>query len=95
MSEKANITMLFPKHLFWDFNYSQLDIEDDMSVIIPRALYNTSEQSFDIDIAKLESLYSRDRILNELMNTTELISNEVCRLVALRYRVKVFYRFRK
>jgi len=87
--------MLFPKHLFWDLKYSQLNIEEDMSMIIPRALYNTTEQSFSEDISKLESLYSKDLILQVLKSTTELISNEVCRLVAQRYGVKTFYRFVK
>jgi len=95
MSEKVSISALFPKHLFWDFNYSQLSIEEDMDVIVPRALYNTTEESFNDDISKLETLYSKDHILNELKSTTELISNEVCRLVAQRYNVRIFYRFKK
>ncbi len=95
MRKKVNISTLFPKHLFWDFNYSQLNIEEDMSVIIPRALYRTTEQSFDEDISKLETLYSKDRILDVLRHTTELISNEVCKLVSRRYEVKIFYRFSK
>lgn len=60
----------------------QLDAEKDQSLIIPRALYMTNEESFDADIKKLESIYSRDEILINFKKTKERISNRVCEMVA-------------
>lgn len=87
--------MLFPKHLFWDMNYEHLNSERDKDIIIPRALYMTNRQTFNQDIQKLEQLYTPTQIVNYLRATKELISNEICELVAKRYNVPVFYRFSK
>lgn len=84
---------MFPKHLFWDMDYSKLSYEEDRDIIIPRALFVTTKETFDTDIAKLERIYSRDTILNTLRNTKERINNELCMLVSKRYDVVVFYRY--
>jgi len=89
----ATIPSVFPKHLFWDQDYSQLDAERDRDIIIPRALFFTDNRSFSDDIAKLEKFYRPQQIVQELRNTKELISNEVCAMVAERYSVPLFRRF--
>lgn len=71
---------------------SQLNAERDKDVIIPRALYFTNRQSFQADISRLETLYTQQEILFQLRNTKELISNEVCSMVAERYHVLPFRR---
>jgi len=91
----SNITSIFPKHLFWDVDMSKLDINRDKDLIIPRALYMTTAESFDTDIVKLESLYTHEQIVQELKLTKEKISNEVCKMVADRYEVPLFARFQK
>jgi hypothetical protein len=49
------------------------------------ALYTTTESTFSEDISRLERLYKRTEIVNELKSTKERISNKVCTTVALRY----------
>lgn len=93
MKRAVDISKMFPKHLFWDVDMNMLELEEDKDLIIPRALYATTESSFDSDIAKLEQLYTRAQIVNELKGTKEMISNLVCRLVGKRYHIKEFLRF--
>ncbi|WP_154859698.1 DUF6922 domain-containing protein [Cyclobacterium xiamenense] len=95
MKKKINIAKVFPKHLFWDMDHSALDFERDKDIIIPRALFATTPETFDTDIVTLEKLYSRKQILKHLKTTKERISNEVCRLVANRYDVGIFFRFKQ
>jgi hypothetical protein len=92
---EKHIPDIFPKHLFWDVDYSGLDVERDRSFIIPRALYATTVATFVDDIEKLENLYTKEEILKELRHTREFISNRVCELVADRYQVPVFHRFKR
>lgn len=95
MKQKVNIASIFAKYLFWDMDYSKLNSEADKDIIIPRAMYATTLESFENDILKLESIYSKKDILNHLKNTKELISNEVCTMVSQRYNVASFSRFKK
>lgn len=88
-----NITSIFPKHVFWDMDYSKLSYKEDKDIIIPRALYATTKDTFDTDIIRLEEIYSKKLILKTLRNTKERISNEICKLVSKRYNVAVFYRY--
>lgn len=53
---KSSLIDLFPKHLFWDIDYSKLSIKANKEIIIPRALFSTNINSFDNDITKLETL---------------------------------------
>lgn len=94
MKRSIKVSEYFPKHLFWDVDLDKLQLELDKDLIIPRALFATTENTFDTDIKKLEKLYSHSEILNELKNTRESISNQVCELVALRYHVPQFHRFK-
>jgi len=94
MPAKKRIADIFPRHLFWDVNMAALDIERDKGLIIPRALFATNQDTFNSDIKKLEALYSKSTILEELKATSETISNDVCEWVAQRYHVPVFYRWR-
>lgn len=94
MKQKVNISTIFPKHLFWDMDYNKLNLEEDKDIIIPRAMYVTTSDSFENDILRLESIYSKKEILNYLKNTKELISNEVCMLVSKRYNTTPFSRFK-
>jgi hypothetical protein len=93
MVKQNNISKIFPKHLFWDVDMTCLDLEKDKDLIIPRALFATTTETFQSDILKLESLYPKTQILQELKTTKERISNQVCTLVARRYHVKNFARF--
>ncbi len=88
-----DITKIFPKHLFWDMDYSKLSIKRDKDIIIPRALYTTTKDTFTKDIATLERLYSKQEILFCLKHTKERISNKTCVLVAEKYNVTPFYRY--
>ncbi|TRX05075.1 DUF6922 domain-containing protein [Flavobacterium gawalongense] len=94
MKEKVNIATIFPKHLFWDMDHSKLNLSRDKDIIIPRALFATTTETFVTDIEKLEQFYSKSDILKHLKNTKERISNKVCELVAKRYDVKTFARFK-
>ena len=74
-------------------DYTKLDLSKDKAIIIPRALYATTPETFETDILKLESLYSAKDIVKYLKLTTENVSNKVCISVAKRYNVKPFLRF--
>lgn len=93
MNKSVNIATIFPKHLFWDMDYSKLNLSKDKSIIIPRALFATTRETFETDIQKLEELYSTKDIVKYLKLTTENISNKVCISVAKRYNVIPFIRF--
>lgn len=58
-------------------DYSKLNPQKDKGIIIPRAMYVTTSDSFEEDILRLERLYSKDDILNYLTNNKELISNDL------------------
>lgn len=75
-------------------DYNKLSFKRDKHIIIPRALLDTTNDTFAEDILKLESLYSKKEIVDILKSTKELISNEVCLLIAARYKVTPFYRFK-
>lgn len=75
-------------------DYHKLHSEKDKDIIIPRAMYATTADSFEDDIQKLERIYSEKDILNYLKNTKEIISNEVCALVSKRYNATSFSRFK-
>ncbi|HZJ37116.1 MAG TPA: hypothetical protein VFD29_10885 [Gillisia sp.] len=93
MGKKQNIADIFPKHLFWDVDMNKLDFKRDKYLIIPKALFATTEVTFVNDIEHLENFYSKTEILNTLKKTKELISNTVCELVAKRYHSEKFFRF--
>jgi len=93
VNKSVNIAVIFPKHLFWDMDHSKLNLSRDKDIIIPRALYATTPDTFETDIKKLEDLYSSKMIVKYLKQTTENISNKVCLLVAKRYNVEPFVRF--
>jgi hypothetical protein len=56
MKNKVNIATIFPKHLFWDMDYDKLNLEKDKAIIIPRAMYATTPDTFEQDIKRLEQL---------------------------------------
>lgn len=58
MKQKVNISNIFPKYLFWDMDYDKLNPQKDKNIIIPRAMYVTTSESFEEDILRLESLYT-------------------------------------
>lgn len=95
MKRQTDITTIFPKYLFWDMDYSKLHLKKDKDIIIPRAMYATTSETFDEDIQRLENLYTSSEIVTFLKNTKELISNEVCALVSKRYNIPVFARFKQ
>ena len=72
---------------------SRLSVKKDKSIIIPRALFATTDASFEHDIIKLEKFYSHTDIIFVLKNTKEHISNKVCSLVAKRYNSAPFLRY--
>ncbi|MDR6968191.1 hypothetical protein J2X31_002206 [Flavobacterium arsenatis] len=93
MKQKVNIATIFPKHLFWDIDYNKLNLDRDKAIIIPRAMYATTTDTFEQDIKRLEQLYTPAVIIKYLKNTKENISNKVCISVAKRYNVKPFLRY--
>jgi hypothetical protein len=95
MKESINIATIFPKHLFWDMDHSKLHLYLDKDIIIPRALYATTPDTFEEDILKLEELYPAEIIVKYLKETKERISNEVCLMVSKRYNITIFKRFNK
>lgn len=95
MNKSVNIAAVFPKYLFWDMDINTLSLDTDKDIIIPRALFATTKDSFSVDIARLEQFYSKTQILKYLKSTKERISNEVCAMVANRYNVPVFARFKQ
>lgn len=72
---------------------SKLSLKRDKNIIIPRALYATTKDSFIKDIKVLEEYYSKSEIIDILKHTKENISNQVCELVSKRYHTKTFYRY--
>jgi site-specific recombinase XerD len=72
---------------------NRLSIKRDKNIIIPRALYSTTKESFEQDIKVLEEYYCREDILQVLRLTKENISNQVCELISQRYNTKPFYRY--
>ena len=72
---------------------NKLSIKRDKDIIIPRALYATTKDSFPKDIEVLEAFYSKRDIVDILKHTKENISNQVCELVSKRYHTKPFYRY--
>ena len=94
MNLDKKVATIFPKHLFWDMDYNKLNLKTDLDIIIPRAMYATTKNTFDQDIEKLEQFYTKEQIIEHLKNTKELISNQVCVLVSKRYNVEQFYRFK-
>lgn len=93
MNKSVNIATIFPKHLFWDMDPNKLNLSRDKSIIIPRALFSTTPETFETDNKKLEALYSGKDIVKYLKLTTENISNKVCLSVSKRYNIKPFLRF--
>jgi len=94
VNKSVNIATIFPKHLFWDMDHSKLHLSRDADIIIPRALFATNEETFSKDISILEQFYTKNIILKNLKITKERISNEVCEMVAKRYNVPPFARFK-
>ena len=76
-------------------DHSKLHLSRDADIIIPRALFATNEETFATDISILEQYYSKNTILKYLKITKERISNEVCAMVAKRYNVPTFARFKQ
>jgi hypothetical protein len=76
-------------------DHSKLNLSRDKDIIIPRALFATNEETFATDIIRLEQFYSKNIILKYLKTTKERISNEVCAMVAKRYNVPTFARFKQ
>ena len=93
VSKNANILEILPRESFWDMKFDQLKADRDRSLIVPRALYFTTPQTFDRDIERLEKIYNKTEILKELKSTKEPLSNKLLALVASRYHVPVFNRF--
>lgn len=94
MKKNLNISSFFPKHLFWDIDMAALSIEADKDLIIARAFYATTEESFEQVISILENLYSKEEIILTLQQTKERISNKVCLLVSQKYAIEPFLRYR-
>jgi hypothetical protein len=95
MKQSVNIATIFSKHLFWNMDHSKISISRDKDIIIPRSLFATNQETFPTDIVKLEHYYSKTLILKHLKTTKERISNEVCAMVAKRYNVPTFTRFKR
>jgi hypothetical protein len=75
-------------------DHSKLSLKKDKETIIPRALLATTKETFNTDILNLEKVYSEEVILSTLQKTKQRISNNVCAMVAKRYNVAIFYRYK-
>lgn len=93
LKQRIDISKVFPKYAFWDMDSSKLSIKRDKAIIIPRALYATTKDSFPKDIKVLEAFYSKKEIVDILKHTKENISNQLCELVSQRYHTEPFYRY--
>jgi len=93
LSRRIDISKVFPEYVFWDMDSSKLSLKRDKYIIIPRALYATTKDTFPKDITVLESYYSKREIVDILKHTKENISNQVCELVSKRYNTTPFYRY--
>lgn len=93
VKKNVNIEEILPRESFWDIRVDQLNADRDRALIVPRALYFTTPQTFDRDIKRLEKIYNKTEILKELKSTKEPLSNKLLALVASRYHVPVFKRF--
>ena len=94
MKAQQRISDILPKYLFWDMNIDALDLKKDKDIIIPRALFATTPDTFSNDIKRLEKVYSKTEIVKELKYTKERISNKVCSMVSERYHILPFARFK-
>lgn len=94
LKTEINIATIAPKQVFWDMDISQLSIKEDKTLIIPRMLLSTTKETFPKDITNLEKAYSTKEIYNVLKSTKERISNNVCRMVAIRYNKPTFLRYK-
>ena len=74
MKQNVNIAAIFPKYLFWDMDYSKLNPTRDKDIIIPRAMYATTEDTFEDDIKKLDiELKAWGEPLTELLQNNEKV----------------------
>lgn len=58
-------------------DYSKLSLRKDKGIIIPRALFASTKETFVTDIERLENFYSTKEILDTLKSTRERISNNM------------------
>jgi hypothetical protein len=93
VNKNVKIAEILPKHSFWDMKVEQLDAQRDIAVIVPRALFFTTPETFEKDIELLEKIYNKSEIVRNLKATKEPISNKIFELVANRYHVATFRRF--
>jgi len=93
ITNSISVSDIFPEYLFWEHKIELLDFANHIDLIIPRALYFTTKETFESNISRLEKIYPPKDILKCIQNTKEMISNEVCELVAKRYNVPVKFRF--
>ncbi len=94
MESKLDLTTICPMHCFWDIDMNKLDIIKDKFFLIPRALHFTKEDTFEKDIIVLEQFYTQEDIVRSLKSTTEKISNNICWMVAARYNIEKFSRWK-
>jgi len=59
-----SVVDVFPKHHFWEYKIDMLDFKKDKELIIPRALYLSDKASFEKDVKKLETIYSKKEIIS-------------------------------
>ncbi len=95
MRQIVNLAPILSKYLFWDMDFRKLSPQQDKNIIVPRASYATTCDSFQEDIERLKKLYTKKEILDHLKNTKELISNKFGALVCKRYHTTPFVRFKK
>lgn len=94
LNTTVHISSIAQKHSFWDMNINKLSLQKDKQLIIPRVLMSTNEQTFQKDITSLERAYAPQEIYTVLKNTKERISNELCKMIAQRYKKPTFLRYK-
>lgn len=81
MKQIVNLAPILSQISFLGYGFYKLSPHQDKDIMIPRAMYATTRDSYEEDIERLERLYTKKEILEHLKNTKELISNEVGALV--------------
>jgi hypothetical protein len=74
MKKAINIASIFTKHLFWDMDQSKLHLEQDMDIIIPRAMFATVPDTFEaVDMQTKSALKVKQHFLGHFFDSKILL----------------------
>ena len=90
VKHSINIATIFPKHLFWDMDYSKLNLSKDKSIIIPRAFFATTPETFETDIQKLEELKGQKKVEEAERGKFKIVPKFLCMPDTRRHNMRNF-----